>query len=352
VNLNNNAKKRETWVDVAKLIGIIAIVYGHTIQIGITCQYVYSFHVPLFFFLQGVVFSISCSETKSFSKYLKHKAYTLLLPYLCFSAVSTLIIFIVSRFISIPQTDIFSSIPHVILSLIFGKCEANDPLWFLPCLFVQSILVYGLIKCCSRCKNRVCKISLLLIVAILSSIILYITEEFTNIKFLPWKIDAAIHMIPFFVVGYIFKEYGLLRKLFDARIWIKIIIIVVFIGSGAILGLLNGKSNYLGNYYDNVFLMYVSALLSCLGYCIIAFDLTTVSILPAMGQKTLSILLMHKFPIVVFQYVITPTKILLNEPNILVGLIVTIVSIGACLVANWILERIAPFSVGKRLKKI
>ena len=56
--LNSNSKERIFAFDAAKAIGIFFIVIGHVFHDqGIYAQYVYSFHVPLFFFLTGVTFS-------------------------------------------------------------------------------------------------------------------------------------------------------------------------------------------------------------------------------------------------------------------------------------------------------
>ena len=55
---NDSAKKisqRIVWLDIAKALGIVAIVLGHTIQGGLVKKYVYSFHVPMFFFLKGLL---------------------------------------------------------------------------------------------------------------------------------------------------------------------------------------------------------------------------------------------------------------------------------------------------------
>lgn len=67
--------ERAIWVDYAKAIGIILVVYGHVIRgiynsdipldIGFyetSNNIVYSFHMPLFFFLAGIYFFKSLSE--------------------------------------------------------------------------------------------------------------------------------------------------------------------------------------------------------------------------------------------------------------------------------------------------
>jgi len=59
---------RSGWVDYAKAIGIILVVYGHVARglynagiafpeplYSLTDSVVYSFHMPLFFFLSGII---------------------------------------------------------------------------------------------------------------------------------------------------------------------------------------------------------------------------------------------------------------------------------------------------------
>ena len=52
-------KKRIEWVDIAKGIGIFLMVMGHTGIPRIGNQWIYSFHMPLFFFISGFLFNTS-----------------------------------------------------------------------------------------------------------------------------------------------------------------------------------------------------------------------------------------------------------------------------------------------------
>ena len=47
---------RLEWIDKAKGIGIILVILGHTICPPNIKFWLYSFHMPLFFFLSGYVF--------------------------------------------------------------------------------------------------------------------------------------------------------------------------------------------------------------------------------------------------------------------------------------------------------
>ena len=66
--------KRILWVDVAKGIGIFLIVLGHIIKKSPNPeinQAIYSFHVPFFFILSGIVFHRK--ENIGFWKFLEEK---------------------------------------------------------------------------------------------------------------------------------------------------------------------------------------------------------------------------------------------------------------------------------------
>lgn len=50
-----HAPQRLDWVDVARGIGIIAVVVGHVWTRGPLRDAMYSFHMPLFFLLSGML---------------------------------------------------------------------------------------------------------------------------------------------------------------------------------------------------------------------------------------------------------------------------------------------------------
>lgn len=338
---------RMHWIDIAKCIGMFAIVYGHTIQEGWSCKYAYSFHVPLFFLLQGVVFRVTRANEKPFGQYLKSKVYTLLIPYACFCVISTAVIFLASMVITVPGLDIFSSPTELIIRLIGGDCEANSPLWFLPCSFVMAVMAYGLINAVNKHTPHI-RILVLTAIAIVCGLALYVTEEFTKVKFLPWKLDAAVFMLPFFVAGYLFVEYGWIDRMLKLRGAWKAVAALLLMGIGAVLGLMNGEANYLGNYYGNVPVTYLAAFATCIGICFLSMLIPNRKLLTYVGRNTLAILLMHKFPVLLFQIAIPFTAAWIDQQNILVSIVVTLLSMALCCGAEWIICRICLMVIGKR----
>lgn len=133
---------RDQNLDVAKGIGILLVVWGHCSLIGF--DEIYSFHMPLFFFLSGCVLSIS----KPYRDIVKKKANQLLIPYIFFVFLSCLfywgLLFLTHRF-SINQ----------LLSLVkslfpYDNEIINTPLWFLLSLFWMSIIYVGIRKIVHR----------------------------------------------------------------------------------------------------------------------------------------------------------------------------------------------------------
>ena len=57
---------RIPMIDVAKGIGIILVVIGHTNLPTLVMNLIYAFHVPLFFVLSGMVFNMNKSLTELF----------------------------------------------------------------------------------------------------------------------------------------------------------------------------------------------------------------------------------------------------------------------------------------------
>lgn len=50
-------RKRNSYIDIAKGLGMLLVIWGHIKQGGLSVDFTYSFHMPFFFFLSGMLFS-------------------------------------------------------------------------------------------------------------------------------------------------------------------------------------------------------------------------------------------------------------------------------------------------------
>ncbi len=79
------AEKRIQYIDIAKGIGILAVVAGHSVLIDSFPQrLIYTFHMPLFFFLAGYCYN---PDKYSFATLLRKRIRQLLVPLFIFSAI-------------------------------------------------------------------------------------------------------------------------------------------------------------------------------------------------------------------------------------------------------------------------
>ena len=111
--------KRILWLDIAKGIGIILMVLGHTGLPSMINNWIFSFHMPLFFIISGILFNPS--RYVSSIKFIQKRVLTLLLPYLIFSSI-------VLFFSNEKVTD-----------WILSGWNTGIALWFLPVLFLSEI---------------------------------------------------------------------------------------------------------------------------------------------------------------------------------------------------------------------
>ena len=60
--MSANLIKRDELIDCMKGIGILCVLFGHVVPYGsVPCRFIFSFHMPLFFFLSGVLYKESDS---------------------------------------------------------------------------------------------------------------------------------------------------------------------------------------------------------------------------------------------------------------------------------------------------
>ena len=136
-------KKRSDSIDYAKGIGILLVILGHMKLLGCAESYVpmtnfiYSFHMPLFFFLTGLTLDRKFLDRQPQSADLKKLAKRLMIPYFAWSAVYILLKCLWQR--------------EGLLRLIKRNSAAVltlrgiAPLWFLAALFTAECLVMLLV---------------------------------------------------------------------------------------------------------------------------------------------------------------------------------------------------------------
>ncbi len=144
-------ENRTNWVDYAKAIGIILVVYGHVARglyqanfdfppetFKLIDSIIYSFHMPLFFFLSGLFFYNSFSK-RGGKNLIFSKIDTIFYPYMVWSLFQGTIEVSLSSY-----TNASASLSEV-LSFLW---QPRAQFWFLFCLFfifIYTTLIYSVL---------------------------------------------------------------------------------------------------------------------------------------------------------------------------------------------------------------
>lgn len=196
--------KRVDWIDTAKGLGIILVIYGHiAFRPEVLNVWLCSFHMPLFFFLSGITFHVD--KYKSFKPFLINKIKTLIIPYFIFSAITWIWNFGLEllKYVLHGGNTGLNLKYHIKQAIgIVLQIRGSDygiGVWFIPCIFIASLMIYCIIKISK--KNKIA-------IAVISTVCLisgYFYCSYIDIK-IPWGVDAALVAVFFMAIGYIFQD--------------------------------------------------------------------------------------------------------------------------------------------------
>ena len=161
-------EKRVEWIDIAKGMGLLFVVLGHTMTTPIrnasTIAFwvytaIYFFHMPFMFYLSGRTFGMSAerySKGKNIS-FIKKKAWQLLVPYMVYGGI-VYVIFALAN--GIPQLNRIlegagygkQGIVDWLYGMVIGDNLYSYHLWFIYGLFLMNVFSYFIRRYCKYHK--------------------------------------------------------------------------------------------------------------------------------------------------------------------------------------------------------
>ncbi len=290
--------KRLDWLDLAKGIGIVLVVLGHTLFPLHSAIDV--FHMPLFFILAGLTLKVVRMDS-----FLLRKIDSIFIPYIFFSMVSVPISY------AVPHESVF-----------------NGPLWFLQTLFIALIIAQLIIKFAER------KHPLSVLGGVILAVIIYTWALLHyNTWILPFFIDRALRAVPFVLIGYIVKDYflleaGLLKKY---MLFIASLLLFIFAFSAYYAFFTPSGTFKMGEIMQPCLpLFYLSAIggsFAVIGFCRIV---NKVRIVNWLGRNSLVIMCVH-FPLVQWLNTnVSKTSYYTGGALIKVLISISIVSVSLC----------------------
>lgn len=279
--------KRINWIDQAKGIGILLVVIGHMNIPQELSKIIFSFHMPLFFFISGYLYNEK-KYSVNFENVFYSKLKSLVWPFITF----TIFYLILSVFIN--QKSIIQSFDYV--DFFKGNRSLNTPLWFLTALFSTEIIFSQIIRFFNT-RKAIFLILLIIIIGFFNAIF------WRYIFFL--NIDIALVTILFFLVGWLFKKYNWGKLIFKkGRTLLYIIIAAIIL---LLTSLTNEKINILENIYGNLILMLLAVIFG-------------ISLTILLAKQILN----FKFLRIVFEYLGKNSLIILGVHIILAPFVVSI----------------------------
>lgn len=218
MNKNND---RIDWVDIAKGIAIFLMVCGHTSVPQLINKFIYSFHMPLFFIVSGMLFNPI--KYHFLGVYFKKMVKSLLVPYISFTII----------------IELFGLVNDVGIHWRINEGWDGAALWFLEALFFVELLMFLVINKFTQKRTLI----FILLLFSLAGLCLYLL----NIH-LPYKLHVVFWGSSLYGLGYLLR-YRL--KNLNVGWLITLFFLLVMVVMSQLNPRIDMRSNYQGNYLFN-----------------------------------------------------------------------------------------------------
>lgn len=306
--------KRIKYLDSTKGLLILTVILGHIFTKGYLHDFIYTFHMPAFFIISGILFNYSKSIQKDFTYFLKTKIYTLFLPIFLIEVFG-----IAMDILNYGYTQNIFGYLYNLLHLRFN----NGGNWFIFCLFISELLFYAINKLVSK------KYSMLL-VGILTFVCGVLLPSDHYYIALIGKIFLSLS---FMITGYLFPFFQLENKfLFIASLFM--VIISTFF-NGAIE--LSAKT-------INDPIIFLFGAISGTYFIIYLGKKITLNLFSYLGQNTITIYSTHSLFILILQFIIP------NPNSMAAKIIIFIFVLTLEYPVIYLFNKYIPFFIGKKTR--
>lgn len=239
---------RDRIIDAAKVIGVFLVVWAHLYGSDSTERlYIYSFHMPLFFMLSGMLHKFNGHI--QLKKYIKKCLYPAGVYFFIFSCLYLFLIKInvlddIHMFISNAagggNSLIINYLCDNFLALVYGRDCSNVVLWFLFALFYCKIAT----DCLLKWKYTFCVWGVIFIIA-------------TILRYSVCYIGQGMMAMPFYFVGYLIRKSY--TNIFNVKC--PLVLACIFLLLSIILTQVNGRVSMSGLNFGSVSLFPLRLLL-------------------------------------------------------------------------------------------
>ncbi len=339
-------KARIELIDIAKAITIVLVILGHTtgnLETPMYRRLLYSFHMPLFFFLAGMsIKPRALKGIREWGGFIRKNLLALGVPYLIFA-----LIYGPFSFANVVKI-LYGSWKEL------GNAGTLTSLWYLTSFFVARIYCQILVNLTARAGEKNMRIWLGLL-SIPMFAIGFLLPKLENGY--PWCLDVSFVAAGFILLGIALRDRILV--LAQAKGWILSAVTAAGAAALACGTIVRGDALELslmcGSVYGNIFwflMNSVSGTVLVLGVSMLLFRISregtrpfSTSGITYVGQHTLGIFLLHKN--LQLDLIIPWIHTWLAGPQLLVACIATCISFAAALLLCAIIEKFVPQLLGQ-----
>ena len=248
---NYNSGKRIGYLDIAKGLVMFIVVYHHTILVPKAIGVLYHpFFMSFFFIVSGYFYKYKDTKT-----YFKGKSYSLLLPYVIWRSIYSLIelaLGIIKK--EVTRDGLIKWLKDYAYGILALKSPSmSGPTWFFICLFVVSTIYYIVDKYSKNYRIKIASVFVISLVGIL-------LNKCTTVLY-PFKLVNAMIVLPIFFIGNVLKRYEFLEKrITNGRRFCSIVIVYLLLSvlhyniCGTTVSVTNNKYNIYPLFYVNAIL--------------------------------------------------------------------------------------------------
>lgn len=140
------------YIAIAQLIGCILVILGHSIPLNWQIPdaiyqadvFLYTFHMPLFFFVSGYLFYKTKSfERYTFAAYIKKRIFRLMLPYVVLTIIGFIPKILTNKFFG---DGAELSVMYFVKAFLVPRQNVWGHFWFLPTLLLISLFSFAFAK--------------------------------------------------------------------------------------------------------------------------------------------------------------------------------------------------------------
>lgn len=333
-------KTRTKWIDISKGFAMLLVIIGH-------CSYapdylkswLYSFHMPLFFILSGIVLSI---DKYNFKEYFKKKVQSILIPYFLLS----FLLFTWQRVFQNADNLASKSTLKKFIG-IFVAQRGEDlyfSLWFLLALFLAEIAMFAIVKLLKK--------PLFILISTIAFAVLGYFICANIDKGLYWSIDLVPLAIVFLSIGYLLKTVDINKYIFSPFL-IPVYLAINILSNNANIDFC-GKLARTDMYYHNIgngFLFFIAAITGSFAFISLSQLIKHNKILEFIGMNSIIFYTFNKVGIKygasIMKEFSSVFKFLSNEYIMLISILVI-----ACIfiaIVSQCITKVYPFIIGKNI---